>query len=138
MKTIAGDSCFACRKRSRTREAPTPTIASTNSEADIEKNGAPASPATARARSVLPVPGEPAEQNAARDPAAEPAVLVRVAEEVDDLGQLLLRLVDAGDVGERDRLAARLVAKRAWRGRARRPPGSRSSCGRSRRGAAGG
>ena len=59
MKTIAGDSFFACRNRSRTREAPTPTIASTNSEADIEKNGAPASPATARASSVLPVPGGP-------------------------------------------------------------------------------
>src|SRR5262249_35406929 len=33
--------------------------ASTNSEADIEKNGAAASPATARASSVLPVPGGP-------------------------------------------------------------------------------
>ena len=36
-----------------------PTIASTNSDAEIEKNGAPASPATARASSVLPVPGRP-------------------------------------------------------------------------------
>ena len=59
MNTIAGEASFAFLKRSRTREAPTPTIASMNSEADIEKNGAFASPATARARSVLPVPGGP-------------------------------------------------------------------------------
>jgi hypothetical protein len=48
-----------CSKRSRTREAPTPTNISTKSEPLIEKNGTLASPATARARSVLPVPGEP-------------------------------------------------------------------------------
>ena len=59
MKTIAGAASLACLNRSRTREAPTPTIASTNSDADMEKNGAPASPATARASSVFPVPGEP-------------------------------------------------------------------------------
>ena len=59
MNTIAGAAAFACANRSRTRAAPTPTIASTNSEADIEKNGASASPATARASSVLPVPGGP-------------------------------------------------------------------------------
>ena len=57
MKMIAGAASLACSNRSRTREAPTPTIISTNSEADIEKNGTPASPATARASSVLPVPG---------------------------------------------------------------------------------
>ena len=59
MKMIAGAAAFACSNRSRTREAPTPTIASTNSDADCEKNGAFASPATARASSVLPVPGGP-------------------------------------------------------------------------------
>ncbi len=50
---------FAWSKRSRTREAPTPTNISTKSEPEIEKNGTPASPATARASSVLPVPGGP-------------------------------------------------------------------------------
>ena len=50
---------FACSKRSRTLEAPTPTNISTNSEPEIEKNGTPASPATARASNVLPVPGGP-------------------------------------------------------------------------------
>ena len=59
MKTIAGAASFACLKRSRTREAPTPTIASTNSEAERWKKAACASPATARASSVLPVPGGP-------------------------------------------------------------------------------
>ena len=50
---------MACSNRSRTREAPTPTNISTKSEPEIEKNGTPASPATARASSVLPVPGGP-------------------------------------------------------------------------------
>ncbi len=59
MKMIAGADSFAFAKRSRTREAPTPTIASTNSDAAIEKNGTFASPATARASSVFPVPGGP-------------------------------------------------------------------------------
>ena len=78
----------------------------------------------------------PAQQHAARDPAAEPAVLVRVAQEVDDLGQLLLRLVDARDVGEGDRLAPRLVAARRGAARTRRPSASRSSAGRTRTGGA--
>ena len=37
MKMIAGAASLACLKRSRTREAPTPTIASTNSEAEMWK-----------------------------------------------------------------------------------------------------
>ncbi len=41
-------------KRSRTREAPTPTNISTNSDPEMEKNGTPASPAIALASSVLP------------------------------------------------------------------------------------
>ena len=59
MKMMEGATFFAWSNRSRTRLAPTPTIASMNSEAEIEKNGTPASPATARASSVLPVPGGP-------------------------------------------------------------------------------
>ena len=45
--------------RSRTRAAPMPANISTKSLPDIEKNGTPASPATARASSVFPVPGGP-------------------------------------------------------------------------------
>ena len=59
MKMMQGEFCLACSKRSRTRLAPTPTNISTKSEPEIEKKGTPASPATARASSVLPVPGGP-------------------------------------------------------------------------------
>ena len=44
---------------SRTRAAPTPTNISTKSEPEIEKKGTLASPATARASKVFPVPGGP-------------------------------------------------------------------------------
>mmetsp|Transcript_11409 Transcript_11409/g.38908 ORF Transcript_11409/g.38908 Transcript_11409/m.38908 type:complete len:227 (+) Transcript_11409:1258-1938(+) len=59
MKMMQGAFFLAWEKRSRTREAPTPTNISTNSEPDAEMKGVPASPATARASSVLPVPGGP-------------------------------------------------------------------------------
>ena len=54
-----GELRLAWSNRSRTRLAPTPTNISTNSEPEMLKNGTPASPATARAISVLPVPGGP-------------------------------------------------------------------------------
>src|SRR4029453_13497525 len=50
----------------------------------------------------LPRPGGAVEEHAARNAGAEPAVALRVLEEVDDLDELLLRLVDAGDVVEGD------------------------------------
>ena len=59
MKMIAGAFSFAWRNRSLTRLAPTPTNISTKSLPDIEKNGTFASPATALASNVLPVPGGP-------------------------------------------------------------------------------
>ena len=59
MKIMQGWFFFAISNRSRTREAPTPTYISTKSEPETEKNGTPASPATALANSVLPVPGGP-------------------------------------------------------------------------------
>jgi hypothetical protein len=59
MKMMQGLDCFACSNRSRTREAPTPTNISTKSDPEMEKKGTPASPATALASSVLPVPGGP-------------------------------------------------------------------------------
>ena len=45
-------------------------------------------------------PGRPHEQHAARNTAAEPLELLRVAQELDDLLQVLLGLVDAGDILE--------------------------------------
>ena len=59
MKMIQGAFSLAVLKRSRTREAPTPTNISTKSEPASEKKGTCASPATAFASRVLPVPGGP-------------------------------------------------------------------------------
>ena len=59
MNTRQGALASAWANRFRTRAAPTPTNISTKSDPDSEKNGTPASPATALARSVLPVPGGP-------------------------------------------------------------------------------
>ena len=59
MNRIEGEASLAVLNMSRTRLAPTPTNIWMNSEPEIEKNGTPASPATARASRVLPVPGGP-------------------------------------------------------------------------------
>ena len=59
INTMQGAFSFACLKRSRTLEAPMPTNISTNSLPDMEKKGTLASPATALASMVLPVPGGP-------------------------------------------------------------------------------
>ena len=59
IKIIQGAFFLASSKRSLTRDAPTPTNISTKSEPEMVKNGTPASPAIALARSVLPVPGGP-------------------------------------------------------------------------------
>ena len=102
MKMIAGAFSRACLKRSRTRAAPTPTIISTNSAALIEKNGTPASPATAFASSVLPVPGAPTSSTPFGAVPPRRVYFGGSLEEVDDLDQLVLGLVDAGDVVEGD------------------------------------
>eukprot|EP00959_Pyramimonas_sp_CCMP1952_P024364 511355-Pyramimonas_sp.AAC.1 len=59
MKMMQGAALRAMENRLRTREAPTPTNISTNSDPAHEKNGTFASPAIAFASSVLPVPGGP-------------------------------------------------------------------------------
>ena len=59
MKMIARPILRACWNRSRTRLAPTPTNISMKSEPVTLRKPTPASPATARANSVLPVPGGP-------------------------------------------------------------------------------
>jgi hypothetical protein len=56
---IEGDLSFACLNKSLTLEAPTPTNISTKSDPESEKNGTLASPATALASKVFPVPGKP-------------------------------------------------------------------------------
>ena len=59
IKIIHGAFFFASPNRSLTLAAPTPTNISTKSEPEMLKNGTLASPATAFAISVLPVPGGP-------------------------------------------------------------------------------
>ena len=59
MKTMQGARFFASANTSRMRLAPTPTNISSKSEPLIAKKGTAASPAIARASSVLPVPGGP-------------------------------------------------------------------------------
>ena len=59
IKIIAGDFSFACLNKSLTLEAPTPTNISTKSDPEREKKGTLASPATAFANNVFPVPGGP-------------------------------------------------------------------------------
>ena len=49
-------------------------------------------------------PGRAVEQDAVRDPRAELRVALRVLQEVDDLDELVLGLVDPGDVLEGDAL----------------------------------
>ena len=98
MKMIAGSCLRAIANRRRMRAAPRPANISTNEAADWAKNCAPDSCATALASSVLPVPGRPVQQDALRHLRAELLELLRVAQELDDLLQLGLGLVDAGDV----------------------------------------
>src|SRR5664280_1430822 len=60
---MQGAFFFAWLNKSRTRDAPTPTNISTKSEPLMLKKGTSASPAIARAKSVLPVPGGPISNN---------------------------------------------------------------------------
>ena len=59
MNIMQGAFCLPCSNMSRTLLAPTPTNISTKSEPLMLKNGTPASPATAFASNVFPVPGDP-------------------------------------------------------------------------------
>jgi len=59
MKIILGTFDLAYMNKSLTLAAPSPTNISTKSDPAIEKKGTPASPATAFASIVLPVPGGP-------------------------------------------------------------------------------
>ena len=59
MKRMLGALAWACSKRSCTHAAPTPTNISTKPVPLKLKKGTVASPATALARRVLPVPGAP-------------------------------------------------------------------------------
>ena len=104
MKMMQGAFFLPCSNRSRTRLAPTPTNISTKSEPEMEKNGTLASPATARASRVLPVPGGPTSNTPFGNASAQLLELLRLAQEFDDLLQLFFGFIDAGHVLERDLL----------------------------------
>ena len=59
IKMMHGALFFASSKSFLILLAPTPTYFSSKSEPDVAINFTPASPATAFARSVFPVPGGP-------------------------------------------------------------------------------
>ncbi len=84
------------------RAAPTPTNISTNSDPLRLKKGTCASPATARASSVLPVPGGPTSSTPFGIRPPRFVYFFGVLQELDDFLQLVLGLVDARDVGEAD------------------------------------
>ena len=90
MKRIEGEFALAVAKRSRTRPAPTPTNIWMNSEPLMEKKGTPASPATARPKSVLPVPGGPISNMPLGTRPPSRCELRGVLEELDDFFQLAL------------------------------------------------
>src|SRR5215475_3010224 len=92
MKIMQGACFFPWTNKSRTREAPTPTNISTKSEPLMEKNGTPASPAIARASSVLPVPGAPTNNT---------PLGIRPPKR-DNFFEFLLRFLDTGDIAEGD------------------------------------
>ena len=106
-KMIARPILRAVWNRSRTRLAPTPTNISMKSEPVTDRNGTPASPATARAMSVLPVPGGPT----SRTPLGMRAPISRersgVLRKSTTSRDLLLHAVVAGHVGEGRARAAR-------------------------------
>ena len=112
MNTMQGAFSRACEKRSRTRAAPDADEHLHELRSAELKNGTPASPATARASNVLPVPGGPTSSTPLGHPPAELLVALGRFEEVDDLAELRLRLVVAGDIAERRNSALLLVEPR--------------------------
>jgi hypothetical protein len=88
----------------------------------MEKNGTPASPATARASSVLPVPGGPTSSTPLGILAPIAWKRSGVLEELLDLLQLLDGLVGPGHVGEGDRGLVLGRTGGPWTGRSASPP----------------
>ncbi len=106
MNRMQGAASLAVWNMSRTRLAPTPTNIWMNSEPLIEKNGTPASPATARASSVLPVPGGPISSTPLGTRPPSRWNFFGFLQKLDDLLQVVLDAFQAGHVVERHRLAA--------------------------------
>ena len=103
MKMIAGACFFAISNRRRIRAAPRPANISTNELADWLKKCAPDSFGDRLREQRLAGAGRAVQQDALGDAGAELLEAVRVAQELDDLAQLVLGLVAAGDVVPADR-----------------------------------
>ena len=103
MKMIAG-ACFRASANSRRmRAAPSPANISTNEAADWEKKLAPRFLRDGLGQQRLAGAGRAVEEDALRDRGAELLEALGVAQELDDLLQLVLGLLDAGDVVPADR-----------------------------------
>ena len=100
MNTMHGALASAWANRSRTRAAPTPTNISTNSEPLRLKNGTFGFAGDRARQQRLAGAGRPDQQHALRNAAADARVLLRGLEELDDLPQLVFRLVHARHVAE--------------------------------------
>ena len=97
MNTMAGAFDLACSNSLRTRDAPTPTKTSMNSDPLAEKNGTPGFAGDRAREQRLAGAGRPDEQRAFRHARAERRELRRAAQKLDDFLELFLGFVDAGD-----------------------------------------
>ncbi len=108
MKTIAGAAALACANRSRTRLAPDADDRLDElRRRDREERHVGLAGDRARQQRLARA-GQPRQQHALGHRRAQPGVALGVAQEVDHLDQLLLGLVDAGHVLERDPLRGRV------------------------------
>ena len=92
----------ACSNRSRTRAAPTPTNISTNSDPEIEKNGYLRLARHGAGDQRLAGTRRADEQHALGHVPAQPRIIHRVFQKIDDLLELVLGLIDARDIIEAD------------------------------------
>ena len=81
-----------------------PTNISTNSEPEMEKNGTLASPATAFASMVLPVPGGPTSKIPFGMEAPISVYFIGMVEKIDNFRQVFLGFVFTGYIVEADAL----------------------------------
>ena len=95
MKTIAGAALRAWRNSRRMRAAPRPANISTNEEADCAKKRRVRLVRHGLGEQRLAGAGRAVQQDALRHLRAELAEALRVAHELHDLAQLVLRLLDA-------------------------------------------